>query len=130
MKRCFYIALLAALVALCGLFGSDSDVPAAASESVAASSYGDDCYTQGGSCARSAFFVISPEVYTSTLSHTGKIPDGRCRRFYTNHNTISFKAGKMLSCQVMAAHLLSFGLLPVGIKCYGQFFIRLGKLVI
>lgn len=132
MKRCAYIALsvlLSGLLCAVCCHRPAAETPAGGGVAVA-SSYGDDCYAQGGCAGWPGCSIASPETNAPALSRLCKNIDGRCRRFYTNHNTISFKAGRMLNCEAATAHLPSFGLLPVRVKCHGRFFIRLGKLVI
>lgn len=132
MKRCAYIALSVLLSGLlCAVCCHRFAAAVSAGGSVAAaSSYSDDCYAQGGCAGWLGCSIASPEANAPALSHAGKTIDGRCRRFYTNHNSISFKAGRMLDCEAASAHPSPFGLPPVGVKCHGRFFIRLGKLVI
>ncbi len=136
VKRCAYIALFVlSLLGLLGAAGGHRLASATPAESVAAaqvsvSCYSDDCYTQGGCSDALGCSAVASGTNAPTLWRTGKTIDGRCRRFFINHNAISFKAGRMWSCCVLAVYQQPLGLLPVDVKHHAQFFMRLRKLII
>ena len=134
VKHCAYIALF--VLSLLGLFGvcGRCSAPEVPTDSVvqwaSVSCYSDDCYTQGGSSELRGSSTVSPSVSAPTLWHTSKTIDSRGRRFFINHNAISFKAGRLWSCCLPAVQWRPFGLLPMAVKHHAQFFIRLCKLTI